>query len=68
VQRSAQFISRVDDSARWIFLIGLTESLNNIVAASGLVWVVSLITMIGGYRRACRLEAGDSGGLPATAG
>lgn len=36
VQVSAEHIGEVDADERWIFLLGLRESLNNIVAALGL--------------------------------
>lgn len=50
VQRSAQYIGDVDDAHRWIFLLGLRESLNNLVGACVLAMITTLTTGLGGFR------------------
>ena len=47
VQKSAEAIGGVETSMKWIFLYGLRESLNNLVAALALVCVVVLIVTSG---------------------
>lgn len=47
VQASAEYIDRVDDSQRWIFLLGLRESLNNLVAALVIVAIDTLVVTLG---------------------
>jgi hypothetical protein len=67
LQRSVGDLGRVLPERRWIFLLGLRESLNNVVAAFTTVGVVSLVAMVGGYRRACRAEAHERGTWPTRA-
>ena len=50
VQHSVHYIGRVAADERWVFLVGLRESLNNVVVALAVVCVVSLITMVGSWR------------------
>ena len=51
VQKSAEFIGRVPDPRKWIFLIGLKESLNCFVSAFVIANVSTLIMAYGGWRR-----------------
>lgn len=51
VQTSARYIAEVTDAERWIFVLGLRESLNNMVAALFLVVVSTLATTFGTHRQ-----------------
>jgi hypothetical protein len=55
VQRSAAGLPDLEDGQRWIFLLGLKESLQNAVLAFGLVTCASLITAVGAYRERTRM-------------
>ena len=50
IQLSAEHIGEVEASKRWIFLLGLRESLNNAVAALVLASVDALLATAGAYR------------------
>jgi len=52
VQQSARAIGDVDHEMKWIFLIGLKESLNNLVAALCFVVVDVLVATRGAFRAA----------------
>jgi hypothetical protein len=52
VQKSASAIGEVDHEMKWIFLLGLKESLNNLVAALGFAVVNVLLTTRGAFRAA----------------
>jgi hypothetical protein len=52
IQASARTIGQVAADERWIFLIGVKESLNNVVAALVMVLIVSLLATAGRYRSA----------------
>jgi hypothetical protein len=52
VQRSAAHIGEVAAGERWIFLVGLKESLNNLTMALVVVCLVTLIATIGAWRGA----------------
>jgi hypothetical protein len=52
VQQSARYIGTVEESKRWIFLIGLKESLNDLVAALVFAVLDGLIATAGAYRGA----------------
>ena len=52
VQTSARAIGQVDHEMKWIFLIGLKESLNNLVAALGIAVIDVLIATRGAFRAA----------------
>jgi hypothetical protein len=54
VQRSAAGLHDVPDGQRWIFLLGLKESLQNVVLAFGLVTCASLVAAVGAYRDRAR--------------
>ena len=56
LQNSVRFIKDVAASERWVFLIGLKESLNCVVAAFVLVCLACLITTVGAYRHVRRAE------------
>lgn len=56
VQLSARHIHEVAPGEKWIFLLGLKESLNNLVAALVIVCVDTLIATSGAWR-AAKLQA-----------
>ena len=58
VQLSAEHIGEVGPDERWIFLLGLRESLNNMVAALGL-GAASLLVLLAAHLRAPRSPAGS---------
>ena len=49
VQRSAAAMPTTDD--KWIFLLGLNESLNNLLAAGVLVMIAMLVMLVGQARQ-----------------
>jgi hypothetical protein len=51
VQHSANYIMEVEADRRWIFLLGLRESLNNMVAALVVTAVTALAATVGSYRQ-----------------
>jgi hypothetical protein len=57
VQLSAEHIGEVDPDKRWIFLLGLRESLNNLVAALAL-GAASLVAVLAGHLRTPPSSAG----------
>jgi hypothetical protein len=54
VQMSARYIGEVDASRRWIFLLGLQESLNNLTVALAVAGLDALIATGGAWRMARR--------------
>lgn len=50
IQMSVRYLDQVADADRWIFLVGLRESLNNLVAALLVVAVTCLLASLGAYR------------------
>jgi hypothetical protein len=56
LQHAVEFIGRLPPDRRWIFLIGLREALNNVVAAFTIVVLVSILAAVGSYRLARRVE------------
>lgn len=50
IQVSARAIGGVEASERWIFLLGLQESLNGVVAALAAVMIATMIATVGAYR------------------
>jgi hypothetical protein len=52
VQKSAEYIGAVEDSKRWIFLLGLKESLCNMVLALAIAALDSLVATAGAWRGA----------------
>lgn len=51
VQHSANHIMEVEVDRRWIFLLGLRESLNNMVAALVITTLTALAATAGSYRQ-----------------
>ncbi len=51
-QLSVGGLRQVAAEDRWIYLVGLSEGLNNVVIALVLVGLASLLLTIGAYRRA----------------
>ncbi len=51
-QKSVGGLRDVAADDRWIYLWGLKESLNNIVVAGIFAFLVTLLLMVGSYRRA----------------
>ena len=64
VQNSVLYVSKVVESERWLFLVGLRESLNNMVAAFVIVTVACLLVTVGSFRSEKRQE--ESGVLQST--
>ena len=56
VQTSARFIGQVPPEQRYIFLIGLAESLNCLAVALALVLPAGFLGTLGAFRMARRLE------------
>lgn len=54
VQHSAAYIGEVKESERWIFLLGLRESLHNVVVAFVIACAATLIATVGSFRLARR--------------
>lgn len=50
IQMSVRYLDQVADADRWIFLVGLRESLNNLVAALLVIAVTCLLASLGAYR------------------
>ncbi len=61
VQNSVRYISKVEDGERWLFLVGLRESLNNTVCAFVIVTIACLLVTIGSYRAQRRVERIEAG-------
>jgi hypothetical protein len=55
-QHAVQFIERAPPDRRWLFLVGLREASNNMVAAGVAVVFVCILGTIGSYRLARRLS------------
>jgi formate hydrogenlyase subunit 3/multisubunit Na+/H+ antiporter MnhD subunit len=51
LQKSVEHIGKVAAESRWIFLLGLHEALNNLVAAFLIVAVTTCLATAGSYRR-----------------
>ena len=49
-QKSVGGLGQVAAENRWIYLVGLQESLNNLVVALVFAWLVSLLLMFGAWR------------------
>lgn len=56
IQYSVRYLDRVADAERWIFLVGLREALNCMVAAFVLVALSTAFATLGSYRRAARVS------------
>ncbi|HUU00385.1 MAG TPA: hypothetical protein VM425_02990 [Myxococcota bacterium] len=52
LQHSVAYLDRVEDSQKWIFLVGLRESLNNMVAALVIACLDALTASLGSMRLA----------------
>jgi len=52
VQKSVAPLGEVPHEGQWIFLLGLQEALNGIVAAFVLVCIATVLATVGSYRRA----------------
>lgn len=52
LQHSVAYIERVEDSQKWIVLVGLRESLNNLVAALVIACLDALTASLGSMRLA----------------
>ena len=50
IQTSVRYLHQVEDADRWIFLVGLRESLNNMVAALVIVALAGILAMVGAHR------------------
>jgi len=57
LQKSVEYLGDLPPADRWIFLLGLRESLNNVVAAFVITVVATLLTTVGGYRLTRRAAA-----------
>jgi hypothetical protein len=57
VQHSVQYIEKAAEGERWMFLVGLRESLNNLVVALIVVFFVSLFAMVGAFRQSKKDKA-----------
>ena len=64
LQHSVAPLARVPDDLRWIFLIGMKEALNNVVAAFVITVLTVMCAMIGSYRLALGLALARSMGSP----
>ncbi len=51
LQKSVEHLGEVAAESRWIFLLGLHEALNNMVAAFLIVAVATCLATAGSYRR-----------------
>jgi len=60
LQHSVAHLGEVAPDRRWIFLIGLRESLHNLVMAFVIECVVTLVTTVGGYRQVRAAEGRDA--------
>jgi hypothetical protein len=67
LQRSVAHLGEVAPDQRWIFLIGLRESLHNMVMAFVIECIVTLIATVGGYRQVKATEAPPAGAAARTA-
>jgi phosphotransferase system glucose/maltose/N-acetylglucosamine-specific IIC component len=56
LQHSVAHISELAPDKRWYFLLGLRESLHNLVMAFVVECVVTLVATVGGYRQAKAAE------------
>lgn len=56
VQNTVLYVSKVVESERWLFLVGLRESLNNMVAAFVIVTFSCLLVTVGSFRGQRREE------------
>ena len=63
VQNSVRYISRVEDGERWLFLVGLRESLNNLLLAFVVVTLACLLVTAGAFRAGRRREELEDVGL-----
>ncbi len=59
VQCSASAIRQIDPTQRWIFVMGLSEALNNLTVALVLALTAALGGAFGSHKLARRLEAID---------
>jgi hypothetical protein len=57
LQHSVAHLGEVSPDRRWIFLLGLRESLQNLVMAFVIECAVTLVTTVGGYRQVKATEA-----------
>jgi len=65
VQKSAAAIGGVENARKWIFLLGLKESLNCFVSAFVVGTIATLIMAFGGFRRERQLRViRDNATLP----
>lgn len=65
LQHSVMHIRSLPADDRWIFLIGLRESLNCTVAALVLAMIAALLATYGSYRRARALDRAPEGATAA---
>lgn len=61
VQNTVLYVSKVVESERWLFLVGLRESLNNMVAAFVIVTIACLLVTVGSFRAERREEKAEAG-------
>ncbi len=54
LMKSVSFIQEVGEDKRWIWLVGLGESLNNLVLALGLVALAAIVTSVAMVRAPAR--------------
>lgn len=50
IQTTVRYVGEVAASERWLFLVGLRESLNNVVAALCIATIDALLATAGAYR------------------
>lgn len=60
LQASVRYVAHVEAPDRWLFLVGLRESLQNLVAALLLTALAALATTLGAYRQARRPAPGGT--------
>jgi heme exporter protein D len=57
VQMSARYIHEVTNDKKWIFLLGLDESLNNLVGAAVLITLTLLVMLVAHVRHQGQADA-----------
>ena len=70
VQHTVAYVEKVEEGQRWLFLVGLRESLNNLVAALVFACLDVLTASLGSMRLVRmkeRAERASGGGTPAEA-
>ena len=61
IQTSVHHIEKVAEQDRWLFLVGVRESLNNVLAALVMTSLAALTTSVGSFRRARVLAHAEGG-------